>query len=170
MHFHNSFIITDSQRCFRTPSQLLVVPQCWRAPGDPLRFKCLNPCTSPLFVRSCKCTYVVCSFSKPNANKVTSGGHLWYAWPARSPDFMTLIFFFIGGMWRVSCTPPQLTPERNWLCEYTLLLKKFNTDLKCSTESNNHCYDGVMNVNRFRVGTLNTFCKLSPKVLEEIDK
>jgi hypothetical protein len=84
------------------------------------------------------------------------------AWPARSPDLTPQDFFF-GGMWRVSCTPSHLTPERNWLWEYALLWNKFNTELKCSTESDNHCYDGVMNVITFRVDAWNTFCKLSAK-------
>jgi hypothetical protein len=49
-------------------------------------------------------------------------------------------------------------------------LNKFNRDLKCSTESENHCYYGVMNVIRFRADDLNTFCKLSAKVLEKINE
>jgi hypothetical protein len=47
---------------------------------------------------------------------------------------------------------------------------KHNIDLKCSTESDTHCYGGVMNVIRFSVDALNTFCKLSAKGLEEINK
>ncbi|TGZ46467.1 hypothetical protein DBV15_08916 [Temnothorax longispinosus] len=43
-------------------------------------------------------------------------------------------------------------------------------DLKCSIESDNQCYDGVMNAIRFRVDTLNTFCKLSASVLEIINE
>jgi hypothetical protein len=96
-------------------------------------------------------------------------GRVWFAWPSWSPDLLPLDFFF-GAMWRVSCTPLKLTPEMNWLCEHTLLLNKFNTELKCSTESDNHCYDGVMNVIKFRVDALNIFSTLSANVLEQINE
>jgi hypothetical protein len=33
-----------------------------------------------------------------------------------------------------------------------------------------YCYDDVMKVIRFRVDALNTFCKLSARVLEEINE
>jgi hypothetical protein len=51
-----------------------------------------------------------------------------------------------------------------------LLLNKFDKDVKCSTKPDTHCYDDVMNVIRFRVDALTTFCKLSAKILEEINE
>jgi hypothetical protein len=77
-------------------------------------------------------------------------------------------FFSLGACEKCHVCQIQLTSERNWLCKYTLLLNKLNTDLKRSTESDNHCYNGVMNVIRFRVDALNTFCKLPAKVLDNI--
>jgi hypothetical protein len=89
-------------------------------------------------------------------------------WPAWSPDLMPLDFFLWGNVNSVMYATPVDTRHELTVRIHTAF-EQFNTDLKCSTESDNHCYDGVMNVIRFRVDALNT-CKLSTKVLEEINE
>jgi hypothetical protein len=78
--------------------------------------------------------------------------------------------FLWGHVKGVVHATPVDTREELIVRIHALLVNKFNTDHKCSTESDTHCYGGVMNVIRFRVDALNTFCKLSAKVLEEINE